>query len=104
MPVELKGPRLWFKRGNKLANGTRARGYWIIKDDGGVRVSTGVRAARRGTPPEEAQDALAEYIVSKRQANRERGREAAAVLLADVINVYLQDKAPHQARPNEVAQ
>jgi integrase len=104
MPVEPKGPRLWFKRGNKLADGTRAQGYWVIKDDGGVRVSTGIRAARRGKPPQEAQDALAAYIVGKRQANRERGRDAAAVLVADVINIYLQDRAPHQARPHEVAQ
>jgi integrase len=104
MPVEPKGPRLWFKRGNKLADGTRAQGYWVIKDDGGVRVSTGIRAARRGKPPQEAQDALAAYIVSKRQVNRERGRDAAAVLVADVINIYLQDRASTQARPEEVAQ
>lgn len=104
MPVEPRGPRLWFRPGNRLASGRRAAGYWIIKDDGAVRISTGVRSARRGRPPPEAQDALARYILERRGVPRDRNRAADAVEVADVIAIYMQDRAPHQARPVEVIQ
>lgn len=102
MPAEAKGPRLWFRRGRAGADGKRLPGYWIIKDDGGVRHSTGIRAARAGKPPQAAQDALARYILERREIPRERHRSADAVTVADVISIYATDKAPKQARPHEV--
>jgi integrase len=102
MPVEAKGPRLWFKRGNRAKDGRRLPGFWIIKDDGGVRVGTGVRATRGGKPPPAAQDALARYIVAKRPIPREPNRHADQIQVADVIAVYMQDKARRQAAPLEV--
>lgn len=104
MPADSKGARLWFKRGNIGADGRRRLGTWTIKDDGGVRVSTGVRAARGGKPPQAAQDALARYILERRQIPRDKQRNADAIEVADVIAIYMQDRAPHQARPTEVVQ
>jgi integrase len=101
MPAEARGPRLWFKRGNKRADGTRALGTWTIKDDRGIRVSTRVRSARRGKPPQAAQDALAQYIIGRRAIPRERNSAADAVKVADVIAIYMQDCAPRQSRPIE---
>jgi integrase len=101
MPSEARGPRLWFKRGNRRADGSRADGTWTIKDDRGIRVSTGVRAPRRGKPPQAAQDALAEYIIGRRAIPRERNSAADAVKVADVIAIYMQDRAPKHARPIE---
>lgn len=102
MPVEPRGPRLWFKPGNKRADGTRGDGYWIIKDDGDVRVSTGVSSSRGGTPPQSAQDALAQHILARRQIPRDRNRAADAIEVADVIAIYIQDRVANQARPVEV--
>jgi integrase len=102
MPAEAKGPRLWWRRGAKGPDGKRRDGYWIIKDDE-RRVSTGIRSARAGKPPQAAQDALARYILEQRQAPRERHSAAASVEVADVIAIYAADCAPKQARPQEVA-
>lgn len=101
MPAEAKGPRLWFRRGGKGPDGARRPGYWVIKDDG-LRISTGIRSARAGKAPAEAQDALARYILEKRTAPRERHSAAASVAVADVIAIYATDCAPKQARPHEV--
>jgi hypothetical protein len=100
MPTQAKGPRLWFKPGNRGRDGKRLPGFWIIKD-GDARISTGVRAARRGKPPQEAQDALAKHILGRRAIPRERDRDAVSVCLADVIAIYMQDRAPQQSRPIE---
>jgi integrase len=99
MSAELKGPRLWFRAGAKLADGTRADGYWTIKDDGDVRISTGVRSPRGGKPPQAAQDALARYILEKREIPRTRDSDAAEVKIADVLRLYMEDCAPQQAAP-----
>jgi len=104
MSAEAKGPRLWFKRGNVAADGKRRLGTWTIKDDGNVRISTGIRAARAGKPPQAAQDALARYILERREVPREKHRGADAVEIADVIAVYMKERAPHQAREEEVLQ
>jgi integrase len=95
MPAHAKAPHLVYKRANSGPGG-----YWIIKD-GGRRISTGIRVARRGKPPPEAERALAEHLISKRAIPRERDRAADAVQLADVISLYMQEKAPDHARPLE---
>ena len=104
MSAEAKGPRLWFKRGNVGTDGKRKPGTWTIKDDRNVRVSTGVRAARGGKPPQAAQDALARYILERREIPREKHLGADAVQVADVIAIYMKERAPKQARPLEVIQ
>lgn len=101
MPAERRGPRLWYKRGNALADGKRAEGYWVIKDDGDIRVSTGVRSPRRGKPPQAAQDALARHILKSRTIPRDRNRSVDAIKVADVIAIYMQDRAPQHSRPVE---
>jgi hypothetical protein len=58
MPAHAKAPHLVFKRANAGSGG-----YWIIKD-GGRRISTGIRVARRGKPPPEAERALADHLIS----------------------------------------
>jgi integrase len=100
MPTDAKGPRLYFKRGNLDKAGKRLPGFWIIRD-GDKRVGTGVRAARRGTPPQAAQDALAEYIIGRRAIPRTRNSDAASVEVADVIRLYMEECAPKHARPIE---
>jgi hypothetical protein len=102
MSAEAKGPRLWFRKGRKGADGKRLQGYWVIKDDGDLRVSTGIRSVRGGKPPQAAQDALAQYIIAKRKIPRERDRAADQVNVADVIAIYIQERASQQARPTEV--
>lgn len=104
MPAESRGPRLWFRKGRKGADGRRLPGYWIIKDDGDTRISTGVRSARGGRPPKEAEEALARYVLSRRQVSRERNRAADEILLADVIKLYVDDIGPAKARPEEIGQ
>lgn len=104
MPVETKGPRLWWRRGGIGPDGKRRPGSWTVKDDGGIRVSTGVRSARGGKPPQAAQDALARYVLSKRELPREKHRSADAVQVADVIAIYMADVAPRHARPVETVQ
>ncbi len=102
MSAEAKGPRLWLKPGNRGSDGKRRPGTWTIKDDNGVRVSTGIRGSRAGRPPPEAQEALAQYLLRRRHVSRERNRYADEVALADVIRLYAEERAPKQARPVEV--
>jgi integrase len=100
MPAESKGPRLWYKPGNQKPTGGRYLGTWIIKD-GDERISTGFRSARRGKAPQGAEEALANYILARRQIPREPDRPASQVKIADVIAIYLVDKVPKVARPDE---
>ena len=46
---------------------------------------------------------LADYIASKYTPAR-RDRDIAEIPIADVINVYLADVAPNQARPEKAAE
>jgi integrase len=100
MPAESKGPHLWYKPGNRKPTGGRYLGTWVIKD-GVKRISTGLRADRRGKPPPEAEEALAHYVLARRAIPRDRDRNAAQVRVADVIAIYLQDVVPRHARPLE---
>jgi len=103
MPQNYKGPRLWPQPGYKAADGSKRAGVWVIRD-GNIKRTTGVRVTNRRKPPQAAEEALAAYIAEKYQPSRERGRGSAEIPVADVINIYLTDRAPLQARPEEVAQ
>ena len=71
---------------------------WIIRDAGHQR-STGFGQSDR----REAETALAEYIAEK-YAPARRERDIAEIPVADVLNVYLADVAPGQARPEKAAE
>jgi integrase len=103
MPQHHKGPRLWAQPSFKGTDGRKREGVWVIRD-GAAKRSTGIRVTNRRKAPPEAEQALADYIAEKYRPSRERGRGATAIPVADVINIYLTDKAPTQARPEEVAQ
>lgn len=86
-----KGPRLWLKPAER-----DREAVWIIKD-GNHRESTGCGVGDR----EEADRKLADYIISKYAPERKSSRRPAEIPVADVINIYLTDKAPSHARPKE---
>jgi len=97
------GPRLWREPEEYDKDGKLSRhASWVIRD-GGKKIRTGLRASSGKQPSEEAIEALGRYIVESRGAPRERNRYASEVLIADVIAIYLTDKASKQARPQEVA-
>ena len=67
---------------------------WVIRD-GKNKVRTGcARADREG-----AEQALAEYIARSTQVPRDRGRHPSQILVLDVLNIYLIDKAPKHSDP-----
>lgn len=102
MPRPAKGPRLWLQKQRIRPDGAIDRGFWVIRD-GSAKRSTGISYDGSRKPPREAERALAEYIAGKHTPARESDRRAHQVAVADVINIYLTDKAPRQARPKEVA-
>jgi hypothetical protein len=66
---------------------------------------------RGGFPPCPVEDragaekCLAEYIITKHGGpSRERGRYPDQILVLDVLNIYLADKAQAHARPDETKQ
>lgn len=96
MPRGAKGPRLWLQRERRNGNYVE-RAVWIIRDDGGVKLSTGCGQADRG----EAEGKLAEYLDKKRITIRPKLRPAAGIKVADVLAIYSSDVAVRHARPKE---
>jgi hypothetical protein len=100
MPRRAQPPRLWLRKAqyDRAGRLTHAA-VWIIKD-GNHRESTGCcQQDDRG-----AAAALATYISTKHIAGIKTGiRAPAAVPVADVISLYVRDKAKRQARPKETA-
>lgn len=94
MPRPAKGVRLWLRKGKKGRAPT-----WVIRD-GKHWESTGYGEDDRGA----AEEALATYILERRVAPRDRDRSSDEIPIADVIAIYLTDKAPKHARPKETAQ
>jgi integrase len=95
MPRSAKGARLWLEPEERDANGKLARrAAWVIRD-GKNKVRTGcARTDRKG-----AEQALAEYIAKKYTVPRDRGRHPSQILVLDVLNIYLIDKAPKHSDP-----
>ena len=98
MPRQSRGPYLWLRPPRERPDKSAERATWIIKD-GGRQHSTGFGASERP----KADLALAAYIASKYEPTR-RERDIAEILVADVLNVYLNDVAPRQARPEKCAE
>ena len=92
MPRKSEGARLWLKQ-------TPSGGVWIIKDDGGVRRSTGCREDDRAG----AEKALAEHLAAKHNPAADEARSLEDIQVADVINLYARDVGPSVARPDELA-
>jgi integrase len=100
MPRPAKGARLWLEPAEIDRNGKITRhASWVIRD-GSRKVRTGrAREDRAG-----AEQDLAEYIGAKYQPSRDGGRHPAQVLVLDVLNIYLRDKAGKHAKPEETKQ
>ncbi len=96
MSRHAKGARLWLEPEERDQQGRLARrATWVIRD-GSHKVRTGcARADREG-----AERALAEYIAAKYQVPRERGRRPSEILVLDVLNIYLADKATKHSDPS----
>jgi hypothetical protein len=95
MPRSAKGARLWLEPEERDTDGKLVRrAAWVIRD-GKNKIRTGcARADREG-----AEQALAEYIARKYQVPRDRGRHPSQILVLDVLNIYLIDKAPKHSDP-----
>jgi integrase len=100
MPRTAAGSRLWLEPEERDGSGKLVRrAAWVIRD-GSRKVRTGcLREDREG-----AERTLAEYIATKYKVHRERGRHPSEILVLDVLNIYLADKAKHHARPEETKQ
>ena len=96
MSRRAKGARLWLEPEERDQQGKLVRrATWVIRD-GSHKIRTGcARDDREG-----AERALAEYIAKKYKAPRERGRHPSEILILDVLNVYLADKAPKHSDPS----
>ncbi len=96
MPRHAQGPRLWLRKARKDGAGIVRRSVWLIRD-GNNMVSTGFGPRQA----EQAQTALANYILARTSAPRDRDRDPAQIPVADVISVYADDVLAKHARPKE---
>ncbi len=96
MPRSAKGARLWLEPEERDHEGKLVRrATWVIRD-GSLKIRTGCpRIDREG-----AERALAEYIARKYTVPRDRGRHPSEILVLDVLNIYLADKAPKHSDPS----
>jgi integrase len=95
-----KGPRLWLRAARYDAAGQLThKSAWFIKD-GDSRISTGFGASEFA----EAEKALADYLADKHTGQVTRGtRDPDAILIDEVLALYVRDKVADQARPDETA-
>lgn len=96
-----KGTRLVWRKEYRRSDGkVISRAGWYIQDGSKrTRISEDLGPADR----EQAEKWLADYIASRHQPIRESHSDPSAIKVADVISVYLEDKAPQHARPKETA-
>jgi integrase len=95
MPRSAKGARLWLEPEERDTEGKLVRqAAWVIRD-GKNKIRTGCPRA----DGEGAEQALAEYIAKKYTVPRDRGRHPSQILVLDVLNIYLIDKAPKHSDP-----
>jgi integrase len=94
MPRPAKGARLWLEPEERDRDGKLVRrATWVIRD-GSRKVRSGCAREDRGG----AERALAEYIATKYKVRRDRDRHPSEILVLDVLNIYLTDKAKEYAR------
>jgi integrase len=89
--MRAKGTRLWLRPEYE-----KTSSVWVIRD-GTRQISTGCAPNDR----EEAERKLGEYIAAKHKPARLGGRDPLSVPVADVANIYLQERAPSQKRAHE---
>jgi integrase len=95
-----KGARLWLEPEERDPTGKLVRrATWVIRDG-----SRKIRTGRAGEDRSGAERALGEYIATKYQVPRDRDRRPSEILVLDVLNIYLADKAGKHARPEETKQ
>jgi integrase len=94
MPRHARGPYLWLRPARERGDAA----MWIIRDAGHQRSTRFGQSDYR-----EAEKALAKYIGDK-YAPARRERDITERPVADVINIYLADVAPNQARPEKAAE
>ena len=99
MPRARKPARLWLRPAARDAGGRIVEAARFVILDGGKQYRTGCGAGDRA----EAERKLAEHIAEKHAPER-RERDLARVGVADVIRIYLDDVAVHQARPEKAAE
>ena len=94
MPQRTKGARLWLRPAYR-----DDKSVWLIRD-GDKRIST------RCDPHErtQAERQLAHYLAQKYRPARERGRDPAQIYVADVLNIYIADRANDIRSPAELGQ
>lgn len=92
MPREAKGPHLWWRKPRKPKAGRSAeKGVWVILSNGRQHSTRCGKGDREG-----AERALAEFITASHRVPR-RQRRIDEIPVADVLNLYLQDKVPKLA-------
>jgi hypothetical protein len=98
MPRRTSPPRLWLRpaRRDKSGRVTHQESYVIL--DHGQQITV-------GSDMQKAEAALAKYLAKKHSAGiAHRGLRATdEIPIADVLNLYMQDVAPHCSIPAEVA-
>ncbi len=100
MPRPAKGARLWLEPEECDRDGRLIRrATWVIRDR-----SRKIRTGSARDDREGAERALAEYITTKYKVRRDRGRHPSEILVVDVLNIYLADRAKDHARPEETRQ
>lgn len=104
MPRRSKGARLYPQPARRDETGAIIEGaVWVIRD-GTVKRSTGIGVEDDQRAPVEAERKLGEYLATKHAPSREGPSPVHKLPIADVINVYIKDKAHGHARPEETAQ
>jgi integrase len=100
MSRRTKGPRLWLRpaRYNGAGQLTHESAWFIL--DGARQRSTGFGVGEIA----QAEKALADYLADKHTGQVTNGtRDPDAILIADVLALYVRDKVADHARPDETA-
>src|SRR5258708_36749162 len=92
MPRPRKGARLWLRPGRPASGRVAA---WIVIDNG-RHIATGCLGGASKSPPRAAEEFLARYIAQKYKPARKQ-RDIDVIDLADVLSIYLPDRAGDQA-------
>jgi integrase len=101
MSRRAKGPRLWLRpaRYDEAGQLTHESAWFIL--DGTRQRSTGFGIGEIA----QAEKALADYLADKHTGDVTKGtRDPDAILIADVLALYVRDKVADHARPDQTAQ